>query len=166
MDDQNIPRVLDGLDDSRQALLDMLARMRHGLYWYTPQLCPGLYDCPEILDALRGRIVNQPKLRFHMVLPPAREWREHCPRLAQLSARLMTALKLRTLDRESIPDRPELSQAFVVADGRLLLHFSDPHRLLGRYEPKPVDRTKELSQLLQLIWDRAEPDPDLRYLGI
>lgn len=157
---------LDGVDDSRQALLELLAGMRRTLYLYTPSVRPALYDDAEVVDTIRSRVVNQPKLRLHLLLPPAREWRSHCPHLLRLSERLPTALILRTPNRQEIPECPELGQAFAISDDRELLHLSDPRRLIGRYEPQPTERLKELLELFQLIWSRSQPDPDLTRLGL
>jgi hypothetical protein len=86
--------------------------------------------------------------------------------LARLSERLTTTLILRTPNRQEMPDQPELGQGFWIADDRALLHFSDPRRLLGRYQPEPTERTKELLDLFREVWNRAQVDPDLRHLGI
>ena len=90
MADDNLinPVSLDGLDDSRRALLELLNGMRRTLHLYTPMVRPDLYDDPEVLDLIRARVVDQPKLRLHRVLPPAKEWRNDCPRLARLAERL------------------------------------------------------------------------------
>lgn len=165
-DDRNFTMTLDGLDDSRRAFLGLLDGMRRMLYLYTPLVRPELYNDPEVLAAIRNRVVNQPKVRFHLLLPPARDWRNGCPGLVRLGERLTTALILRTPNRQESPDRPELGQAFAIADDRTLLHFSDPRRLLGIYEPQPTERMKELLELFREIWNRAQADPDLRWLGI
>jgi hypothetical protein len=160
------PVSLDGLDDSRRALLELLNGMRRTFYLYTPLVRSDLYDDPEVIDAIRARVVDQPKARLHLVLPPAREWRSDCPRLARLGERLTTALLLRTPNREEIPHRPELGQAFAIADEQALLRFSDPRRLLGSYEPQPSERMKELLEFFHTLWSRSQTDPDLRWLGI
>ena len=157
---------LAGLEESRRALLELLDGMRRTLHLYTPLVRPELYDDASVLAAIRNRVVSQPKIRFHLLLPPAREWRSDCPGLVRLSERLTTALILRTPDREETPDRPELGQAFAIADERALLRFSDPRRLIGSYEPQPNERLKELRELFRMLWERAQPDPDLRRLGI
>ena len=158
--------LLNGLDDSRRALLALLDGMRRALYLYTPLVRAELYNDPEVLAAIRNRVVSQPKVRFHLLLPPAREWRSGCPGLVRLSERLTTALILRTPNWAETPDSPELGQAFAIADERALLRFSDPRRLLGGYEPEPSERMKELLELFRRVWDRAQPDPDLSRLGI
>lgn len=165
-DDRKSTMTLDGLDDSRRAMLDLLDGMRRTLYLYTPLIRPELYNDTDVLAAIRNRVVSQPKSRLHLLLPPARDWRTTCPGLVRLGEHLTTALVLRTPNRHELPDRPELGQAFAIADDRALLHFSDPRRLRGSYEPKPTDRMKELLELFREVWARAQADPDLRWLGI
>ena len=165
-DDQSSTIMLDGLDDSRRALLELLDGMRRMLILYTPLMRSGLYNDPDVLAAIRNRVVSQPRIRFHLLLPPARLWRSDCPGLVRLSERLTTALILRTPNREEIPDQSELGQSFAIADEQALLRFSDPRRLLGTYESRPSERMKELLELFRMLWDRAQPDPELRRLGI
>lgn len=164
--EETSPVALAGLDDSRRALLELIDGMRRVLYLYTPLVRPELYNDPDVLAAIRNRVVGQPRIRFHLLLPPAKVWRNDCPGLVRLGERLTTALILRTPNREDTPDRPELGQAFAIADERALLRFSDPRRLLGAYEPQPSERMKELLELFRALWDRAQPDLDLQRLGI
>jgi len=70
---------LAGLEESRRALLELLDGMRRTLHLYTPLVRPELYDDASVLAAIRNRVVGQPKIRFHLLLPPAREWRSDCP---------------------------------------------------------------------------------------
>jgi hypothetical protein len=166
-DDQwSSPIALNGLDDSRRALLDMLEGMRRTLCLYTPLVRAELYNDAEILAAIRSRLVSQPRLRLHWVLPPAREWRNTSPHLVRLGERLISSLILHTPIPEERPDWPELSQAFAIADERGLLHFSDPRRLIGSYDPHPGERMKQLQELFRELWSRTQPDPDLQRLGL
>lgn len=164
--DQNSTVALNGSEDSQGALLDLLGGMRRTLSLYTPFLRPELYNDAKVLAAIRERIVTQPKVRLQLVLPPAREWRSACPGLIRLSERLTTALLLRTPNRPELPNWPELAHAFMIADERALLRFSDPRRLIGEYDPQPIERMKELLELFRVIWDRSEPDPDLGRIGL
>ncbi len=165
-DEQDSLITLNGLDDSRQALLAMLEGMRRTLCLYTPLVRAELYDDADILAAIRRRVVGQPRLRLHWVLPPAREWRSACPRLLRLGERLTSSLILHTLIPEERPERPELGQAFAIADERSLLHFSDPRRLIGSYDPQPSERMKPLLELFRELWGRTQADPDLQRLGL
>lgn len=165
-DHTDAARPLNGLEESRTAFLELLAGMGRVLYVYTPLVRAELYNDSSVLAAIRQRVVGQPKLRLHWLLPPARDWRAACPGFISLSGRLSSALILRTPNPAETPDRPELGQAFAIADERALLRFSDPRRLLGAYQPQPSDRLKELLELFRLLWERAYPDPDLQRLGL
>ena len=166
-DDDRVSSIpLNGLDDSRRALQELISGMRRTLCLYTPLVRPELYNDPDVLTAIRGRVVSQPKVRLQLLLPPARDWRNACSGLVRLGERLTTGLILRTPNWHEIPDRPELGQGFAIADDRTLLHFSDPRRLLGVYEQQPTERVRESLELFREIWNRAQADPDLRWLGI
>lgn len=158
--------ALNGLEDGREALLNLLGEMRRSLCLYTPLVRAELYNDTEVLAAIRNRVVNQSRLQLQLVLPSARDWRNACPGLARLGERLTTALILRTPNRQELPDQPELTQAFAIADEQLLLNFSDPRRLIGVYETLPTERTKERLELFREIWNRSQADPDLRWLGL
>ncbi len=164
--DQNSIISLNGLDDGRRTLLDLLSGMRRTLYLYTPQIRPELYNDPAVLTTIRNQVVAQPKTRFHLLLPPLRDWHNACPGLARLGERLTTALLLRIPNRQELPDWPELGHAFAIADERVLLRFSDPRRLIGEYTPHPNERMKDLLERFRILWDRAQPDPDLHPLGL
>lgn len=165
-DTQVSPMTLNGLDDSRKAVLTLFDGMRRTLSAYVPVVRPELYNDAEVLAAIRNQVVNQPKVRMQLLLPPAHEWRSACPGLLRLNERLTTALSLRTPNRQETPNQSELGQGFLIADERILLHFTDPRRLIGTYQPQPTGRTKELLDLFREVWSRAQIDPDLRYLGI
>jgi hypothetical protein len=164
--DRDSVLTLNGLDDSRRALLELVGGMRRTLCLYTPLMRAELYDDAEVLAAIRDRVVTQPKVRFQLLLPPAREWRAGCPRLARLCARLTTPLLLRTPNRAELPDWPELGQGFAIADAGALLRWIDPRRLTGEYQPRPSERAKELLELFRTLWDRSQPDSDLRAIGL
>lgn len=165
-DSRNSKVLLNGPDDGRRALSALLDGMRRSLCLYTPMMQSELYNDPEVLTAIRNRVTTQPKVRFYLLLPSVRDWRGNCPGLARLSERLSTALLLRIPNRQELPDRPELGQAFAIADERALLRFSDPRRLIGEYDPQPNERTKELLELFRAVWDRSEPDPDHHAPGL
>lgn len=157
---------LNGLEDSRRALLDLLQGVRRTLCLYAPLMRADLYNDPEVLTVLRHRIATQPKIRFYGLLPPVSDWRSTCPGLMRLCERLTTALLVRTPNRQELPDWPELGQTFAIADDQALLRFSDPRRLIGEAVSQPNERTKELLERFRTIWDRSEPDPTLRTVGL
>lgn len=166
MDEPAAERPLDGLEDSRSALLELLAGMQRGLHLYTPHLDGRLYNEPAILDALRDRLCAQPRLRCQWIVPPVAGWRQTCPGLLRLSERLSTALQLRVLPVEEPRERPQFGQTFILADRSSLLLHADPYRLQGRYIAQAGPEIRPLLDFFMEIWEKSTSDPESRRLGI
>jgi hypothetical protein len=171
MNDENIERSLDGFEAAAEALAELLAGARRQIDWYSPVVAPNLYGDERVDAALRRAVLEQPRLRVRLLLPPVNGWRQHCPRLTELIERL-SALELRVPGRRgdgdaSGEDRPEYGWGFVIADRRALLVLIDPQRGLGRYHPDGDGaRGRSLQELFDTLWENARPDIELRKLGI
>ena len=59
-DERFAPTMLNGLDDSRCALLDLFGGLRRALVWYTPLIRPGCTTIPTCSMPSRKRVVDQP----------------------------------------------------------------------------------------------------------
>ncbi len=157
---------LDGLEDSRQAVIALINQSRHNLDSYIPYLDPRLFNDAEVIGALRTRIVTQPRISIRLLLPPAGNWRTQCPHLLQLLERLTSAITLRTLPKILPRDRPELAQSLMIADQGALMFHADPHRLIGRYTGQGSAQAKELRNFFMEFWEKGEPDLELRQLQL
>lgn len=158
--------LLNGLDDTRRAMLALLEGTRFSLHLYTPYIDPRLYNDAEVLAALRQRVVEQPRIRMALLLPPAGHWRSACPHLLQLVERLTSAIQLRTLPANEPRERPEFGQGFLIADRRILLHQADPRGLVGSLQRGGSGEARELLNFFLELWEKSLPDPDLRRLHI
>jgi hypothetical protein len=157
---------IDGLENTRQAMLNLVETTQRSLHLYTPFVDPRLYNDGDIVDAIRARVVNQPRIRFYLLLPSAHDWRSACPRLLQLTERLSSALELRTLPQEEPRERPEFTQSFIIADHAIVLHEADPRHHIGRYEPHGAGEVRKLMNFFQEIWEKSQPDLELRSLKL
>jgi len=162
MSNDNQSLALDGLEDTRQALLALLEGMRRSFHLYTPYVDPRLYDDEQVMDTIRTRIVNQPRLQLYLLLPPAAEWQRDCPRLRQLSERLSSSFELRTPPKEESLTRPELTQSMMVADEAGLLHLTDPRRFTGSYTAESSASSREMMNFFKQVWERSELDIEMR----
>lgn len=171
MNDENIERSLDGFEAAAEALAELLAGARRQIDWYSPVVAPSLYGDERVDAALRRAVLEQPRLRVRLLLPPVNGWRQHCPRLTGLIERL-SALELRIpgprgSEERAGEDRSEYGWGFVIADQRALLVLTDPQRGPGRYHPDGDGaRSRLLQALFDTLWETARPDAELRKLGI
>ncbi len=168
VDDSSTPTdvIIDGPAQASAALAELLAGARRRIDWYSPIVIPALHDQAAVTQALRQVVLDQPRLQGRLLLPPAGQWRGHCPVLAQLIDRL-GALALRVIPKGVGEDQPEHGQSFVIVDHRPLLVLSDPRRLHGRYYPVSGGyRGRNLLNWFDTLWQQAPPDTELRKLGI
>jgi len=157
-------RRLDGVENVRSGLAELLTACRHTVHMYTPHLDSRLYNDAHLIGTIRARVSDQPRLRFHLLLPPARVWRGGCPNLLNLAERLSTALLLQTLPTDEPRERPEFGEAFVIVDRRMLLHQPDPRAFQAELNLDGSVRAKELLDFFMAVWDKSLPDPELRRL--
>jgi hypothetical protein len=158
--------LLNGLQDTHRALLALLEAARRSVHLYTPCLDPNLYNDTQVLDSIRARIRQQPRLQFSCLLPEASVWRSTCPRLLQLAERLPSALNLRILPGAEPRERPEFLQGFVIADQAILLHLADPRNLIGSFTEQGTGKARELLNFFMERWEKSVPDPELRRLHL
>ncbi len=158
--------LLNGLQDTHQALLALLAATRRSVHLYTPYLDPRLYNDPRIVDTISTQISQRPRLRGYLLLPTATVWRGSCPRLLQLAERLTSALSLRTLPDDEPHERPEFLQGFVIADQIVLLHQADPSNFIGSFAAQGTGKARELLNFFMQMWEKSAPDPELRRLHL
>jgi len=156
--------LLNGLQDTHQALLTLLAATRRSIHLYTPYLDPRLCNDSLIIDTISTQISQQPRLRFYLLLPAATVWRGSCPRLLQLAERLTSTLSLRTLPGDEPRERPEFLQGFVIADQTVLLHQADPRNFIGSFASQGTGKARELLNFFMELWEKSAPDPELRRL--
>jgi hypothetical protein len=157
-------RLLAGVEDVRSGLAELLAACRHTVHLHTPHLDPRLYNDSQVIGAIRARVSDQPRLRFHLLLPPAAAWRGGCPSLLNLAERLSTALELRTPPADEPRERPEFGQAFVIVDRKLLLYQPDPRVFQADLNLQGSIRARELLDFFTAVWDKSRSDPELRRL--
>ncbi|HXH03621.1 MAG TPA: hypothetical protein VNN09_09905, partial [Candidatus Competibacteraceae bacterium] len=87
--------AIEGLPEARGALLELLRDSRRQLLCYSPLIDERLYDDAQVVEALRQKLVRQPRWRLALLLPPTRQWRPACPCLNALLERLSSAIELR-----------------------------------------------------------------------
>ena len=156
-----------GVAESLETALALIENARREVRIYTPYLHPHLYGTTELSAALGRRVSHQPRIQCRMILPKANEWRRNCAPLSELIERL-SALQLRAWPSHEPRERAEFSQGFLLADQDAMLLHSDPPRCSGFYRRQNGIGAdiKHLVSFFDDIWERSEPDVELRRLGI
>jgi predicted GNAT family N-acyltransferase len=149
-------------EQCRAAALEIAKLARHRLAIMTPDLEPALYGTPEFRDELR-RIARSSRYALVRILirDTQRATREgHL--LVELALQLPTYVQIRVPD----PDDEQRTDAFVLADDDAILYRVAPEVADGVVEIEGSAIARERLRNFDRLWQRAQPDPNLRRLGI
>jgi hypothetical protein len=153
----------EGLDATREALLQLLHYARREIVVYTRDLEPALYAHPLVVEAFKDfAISGRGGVARFIVQDPAAAQRVPHPLLA-LAQRLSTVFLLRTPQ-----DAEELQYPSVYvandADGYLFRLLGS--RFEGEWSPALPGRCRQLQELFQRTWEHCRPCTELRSLQI
>lgn len=166
---QAMRRKLDGASaiehhDAAVAIVTAIAsQSRRGLRIYSRELDPGLFDAPEVLDALRRFATRGPGAEIRVLLQePGIPQRDHAPLLA-LGQRLPSVLLFRAVDD---PVDRAYPSAFVANDAGGHYFRSLGHRFDGEADLDAPGRTRQLREHFDRVWERSRPCTEFRALGL
>lgn len=166
---QAMQRRLDGgvgieTRDAAVATVTALAhRARRQLRIYSRALDPGLFDAPEVLDALRRLAVRGGGMQIRVLLHDATTpQRDQAPLIA-LAQRLPSVIQLRQVDD---PVDHAYPSAFVANDAGGYYFRALGHRFDGDADLDAPGRARQLCVGFDQTWERSLPCSQLRALGI
>ena len=136
---------------------------RRGLWIYSRNLDPGLFDAPEVLDAFRSFATAGVggEARF-LLQDAAAPQRAHAP-LLELAQRLPSVF----LFREPVdPVDRAYASAYLANDNGGYYFRSLGHRLEGEADQHGPGRARQLRNAFEQVWERSRPVTEYRALGI
>lgn len=166
---QAMHRKLDGAtaienrDAAVAATVAIVLRARRNLWIYSRELDPGLFDAPDVLDALRryGTAGHGGEARILLQDADAVQ-RAHAPLLA-LAQRLPSVFQFREI---SDPADRAYPSAFVANDIGGYYFRGLGHRFDGETDLDGAGRARQLAESFKPIWERSRPCAEFRALGI
>lgn len=166
---QTMRRRLGGATeiDSREAAAAMVcaiaAGARRELSIYTRALDPGLFDVPEVLEALRKLGTRRQRVDVRVLLQDAASaQRAHAP-LIGLAQRLPSVFAFREV---SDPADRGYASAYVVNDDGGWYFRTLGNRFDGEAAIDDGGRARQLAESFQPVWERARLVTEFRALGL
>ncbi len=152
--------------DTREAAVAIVAalahRTRRRLCVYSRALDPGLFDAPEVLDALRRLGVRGGGIEVRILLQDAATpQRDHAP-LLPLAQRLPSVFAFREVDD---PVDRAYPSAFVASDGGGYYFRDLGNRFDGEADLDAPGRSRQLRAAFDPVWERARPCSEYRALS-
>ncbi len=166
---QTMRRRLGGATeiDSREAAIAVVCAIASGarreLSIYSRALDPGLFDAPEVLEALRRLGTRRQRVDVRVLLQDAAAaQRAHAPLIA-LAQRLPSVFAFREVVDPA--DRGYAS-AYVVNDGGGWYFRTLGNRFDGEAAIDDGGRARQLAEAFQPVWERSRNVTEYRALGL
>lgn len=149
-------------DDNRRAAIALARQGRETLHLFTPDLERPVYDDGEFLDALRRLAMRGPRAKVQILVIDPRRALLDGHRLVETARRLTSHIEVRRVAAD-FRDHPE---AFLIVDGRGLLHRKLHTRPEGELDFNAPGEANLLLKFFREVWEKSVPDPELRRLHI
>ena len=141
----------------------LISAARRGLWIYSRNLDPGLFDAPEVLDAFRSfataGVGGEARILLQDAAAPQRA---HAP-LLELAQRLPSVFLFR---EPTDPVDRAYASAYLTNDHGGYYFRSLGHRLEGEADLHGPGRARQLRNTFEQVWERSRPVTEYRALGI
>ena len=155
--------AIEHRDDAMAVAVAITRAARRGLWIYSRELDPGLFDAPEVLDALRRFVTagrgNEARVLLQDAATPQRA---HAPLIA-LAQRLPSVFAFREVID---PVDRAYPSAFIANDGGGFYFRGLGHRFDGEADLDASGRARQLRAGFDRVWERSRPVTEFRSLGI
>jgi hypothetical protein len=147
--------------DDMAGVAHALARQaRHALLLYTRDLEPPIYDRIAFLDAVRHLVRSDRQTPIRILLRDSRRVIQRGHRLVELALRLRSFIEFRCPN----PDYPVPIETFLLADDCGYLRRPNTSRYAGTASFNDPGRVAEWRNRFMQVWERSEPDTEIRRL--
>ncbi len=156
------PLAFEDSAGQRALTAALAAQARRSILIYSPDLERPVYDDEDVLAALRRLAREAPAPAVRILVHEAENAVKSGHRLVETARRAVSGIQVRRAHSDFQGD----TQAFLVADGRGIVHRPVAERHAGRASFNDPRRARELCQHFETVWARSEPDPDFRLLPL
>ena len=148
--------------ENREIVLAMAGQARRNLYLFTRDLDPPLYDNAAFADALSALARGSERAHVHVLVQDSARAAKDGHRVVELAQRLSSKVRIHRPSREYA----DLRETFLVADELGYLYRTVADRYEAQASFRDRKRARELTRYFEEIWQRSEPDPQLRRLSL
>lgn len=155
--------AVEDLDGAIDVTVTLIHTARRALWLRSRDLDPGLYDHPDVLQAVRRFATAGRGGRVQVLLQDAAQTRREHPPLLALAQRLPSVFAFREADD---PVDRAFAGAFLVSDAGGFLARPLGHRFDGDAATALPGRARQLERQFAPVWERSRTCSEFRALGI
>ncbi len=154
------PLHLDRPSVCARAVALMASQARRELRIFTPDMQAAIYDQQPFLDALTDLVIGSRYSWVRILIKDPGPAIRNGHRLIELGRRLSSSIEMRRIH----PDYQDHALSFLAADdlGVIKSTPSDPREFVAEFYA--TLEAKRLAEFFDEVWERSEPDPELRRL--
>jgi hypothetical protein len=156
----NLEFQLQSRNQVAQVAHTLASQAQRSLLLYTRDLEPEIYDQTAFLEALSQLARLHRQTRFRILIADSRHVIQQGHRLIELALRLRSFIEFRRPN----PDYPESGETFLLADNAGYLHRPNANRYEGSANFNDPARVTEWRNRFMEVWERSEPDVEIRRL--
>lgn len=147
-------------EDNREAALALAGESRYTLHIYTRDLDHPVYDTDSFVEAVSQLARRAPQTHVYILVQDSQRVVKNGHRLVDLARRLTSHIEI----RKPHEDYKDYNEAFLVADERGVIHRELADRHEGSVNFNAPLKARHLVKYFMEVWERSEPDPELRRL--
>ena len=148
--------------EQRNAALALIAQSERTLAIYSHDLDHAVYDNPELVEAVRQLAIRSRVSEIKILVQNPQRIVQQGHRLIELGRRLESSIKIRKVTEEY----QHYNGSFLVVDRRGVVHNKTGERYRATVNFNAPSEAALLLNFFDEVWERSEPDPELRVLGI
>ena len=157
------PTAIEDRDAAIATVVALVDAARRGLWVYSRDLDPGLFDAPSVVEAFRRFATSGRGGEVRLILQDAAApQRAHAP-LLPLAQRLPSVFLFREVDD---PVDRAYPSAYLATDAGGYYFRTLGHRFDGEADPHAPGRARQLRGAFMPVWERSRPVGEYRVLGI
>ena len=135
---------------------------RRNLRIYSPMLDHEVFDNPDFASAITALVRNSRNSNIRLLINDSKAIVKRGHRLLDISRRLSSSVKI-----QLISEHPELiTDNFVIRDNDGIVYKPNDKKRLGFYEPHSKAACQQPIEQFDLLWERSQPDRELRELRL
>jgi hypothetical protein len=146
--------------EARTVAQALAAQAQRTLLLHTEDMEPALYDDSAFLESLSRLARAHGQSRIWILVQDARKAVLHGHRLIEIARRLSSSIQL----RRPAPQYRAFHEAFLLADGCGYLHRPIAARFEGTANFHDPGKVADWERYFMEVWERSEPDEEIRRL--
>lgn len=151
----------DSRDDNRHVALQIISQANRLVRIMTPDLEIPVYDQPDFIRTLTRIATKNPHSRIHILVSESNKAVKSGHRLIELARKLSSSIFLHNPPRDM-----KSETSLLLVDCNAYLKKNNGLFFTGKYCMHDPLQTRELEKQFDDIWEKSQPDPELRRLYI